>query len=329
MPRPAEQTPQQDPLLTAFLDHLEHERGLSGHTLRSYRSDLRQLAEHTDGLGDLNLAALRSWLAHLHSKGMSRNTLNRKISSVRAFTAFAHRRGDLPNDPAVRLRSATRGTKLPDVLQASHVEELTQQAKAKAEHYDRQPDEPSQQNQEADPQQQQRQLQHQAIAARDYAMIELLYATGIRVAELASLDCTDAHFHNQLLQVLGKGGKERMVPFGKPAEAALKTWLEDFRPLLVNERSGSAMFLGAKGARIDVRVVRRAVDEALSDMGTTAARGPHALRHSAATHMLDGGADLRSVQELLGHSSLATTQIYTHVSTERLKKAYQQAHPRA
>ncbi|WP_120004731.1 tyrosine recombinase XerC [Nesterenkonia muleiensis] len=303
-----------DPLIEQFAAHLRDERRLSGHTVRGYTSDLSQLSEHCGGLQNLRLTVLRTWLADVHSAGLSRNTLNRKTASVRAFTAWAYQRGHLKEDPAVRLRSAPRGTHLPDVLQAGHVEELTDSVRAMREAYAR--------IQDQDP-------VGWAVAVRDEAMIELLYATGIRVSELVGLNLDAVVTERRMLRVLGKGRKERMVPFGNPARRALERWVQQSRAALVGPTSGVALFLGQRGSRIDVRVVRRVVDEALSALGTTSARGPHALRHTAATHLLDGGADLRAVQEMLGHSSLSTTQVYTHISVDRLTKAYAQAHPRA
>lgn len=303
-----------DSLIEQFAAHLRDERRLSEHTLRGYVSDLAQLSEHCAGLRNLQLADVRTWLADLHSSGLSRSTLNRKTASVRAFTAWAYQRGHLKDDPAVRLRSAQGSSRLPDVLQARHIEDLTDSARAMREAYER--------------------IRHEdpvgwAVAVRDEAMIELLYATGIRVSELSGLNLDSVVADRRMIRVLGKGRKERMVPFGLPAQRALERWVQEARSVLAGQRSGVALFLGQRGARIDVRVVRRVVDEALEALGTTSARGPHALRHTAATHLLDGGADLRTVQEMLGHSSLSTTQVYTHISVDRLTAAYAQAHPRA
>lgn len=303
-----------DPLVEEFAAHLRDERRLSEHTVRGYTSDLVQLSAHAGGLRNLGLAQLRTWLAELHAAGLSRSTLNRKTASARAFTAWAQKRGHLSEDPAVRLKAGPRGSHLPDVLQTSHVQGLTEAASQMRQAYARIKDQ--------DP-------TGWAVAVRDEAILELLYATGVRVSELAGLDLNSVDTQRQMLRVLGKGRRERMVPFGAPAQQALHRWTDQARPLLADQRSGEALFLGQRGARIDVRVVRRVVDTALEALGTTSARGPHALRHTAATHLLDGGADLRAVQELLGHASLATTQIYTHVSAERLAKAYAQAHPRA
>lgn len=303
-----------DPLVEEFSAYLRDGRRLSEHTVRGYSSDLLQLSAHVGGLSKLGLASLRTWLAELHEAGLSRSTLNRKTASARAFTSWAHQHGYLTEDPAVRLRSAPRGSRLPDVLQAGHVTELTEAVRGMREAYER--------IREQD-------TMGWAIAVRDEAMIELLYATGIRVSELAGLNLDSVTPERRMIRVLGKGRKERMVPFGVPAQQALERWTQQARPELAGQRSGVALFLGQRGARIDVRVVRRVVDDALAALGTTSARGPHALRHTAATHLLDGGADLRAVQEMLGHSSLSTTQVYTHISVDRLTAAYAQAHPRA
>lgn len=305
---------EQDALLDEFVSHLRHERGLSAHSIRSYSSDLRQLAQSQGPLEDLRLGRIRAWLAELHGQRLSRSTLNRKIASVRAFSSWAHRRGHLPEDPSARLRSSSRGSRLPDVLQEQHVEQLTERLHARSE--------ASARLQEEDP-------EGYAVVLRDEAMVELLYATGMRVSELAGLDLGSFAADRRMVRVLGKGNKERMVPFGAPAERAVRRWLVEGRPELETGESADALFLGRRGRRIDVRVVRRVVDEQLEALGTTAARGPHSLRHSAATHLLEGGADLRTVQELLGHASLSTTQIYTHISVDRLREAYGRSHPRA
>lgn len=303
-----------DELLEEFVAHLRHERRLSDHTVRGYTSDLMQLSAHASGLVNLDLAHLRLWLSELHSAGLARSTLNRKTASVRTFTSWAHKRGHLTADPAVRLKSAPRSNHLPDVLQAGHVQDLTASAQRVREAYSRiKGDDPT----------------GWALAVRDEAIIEVLYATGIRVSELAGLNLDSVEPERRMMKVLGKGRKERMVPFGIPAAQALQRWMTDARSVLSQKDEGQALFLGRRGARIDVRVVRRVIDEALTALGATGARGPHALRHSAATHLLDGGADLRTVQEMLGHASLSTTQIYTHISVDRLTRAYAQAHPRA
>lgn len=303
-----------DPSLEEFTAHLQHQRRLSDHTVRAYQTDLGQLSEHCGGLRALTLRSLRTWLAELHSQGLSRATLNRKTASVRAFSAWAYSHGHLPDDPAVQLRSAPTGRQLPTVLKQDDAGRLADAA------HQRQVD--AAQHRMDDP-------VTWAVAVRDEAMIELLYASGIRVSELAGLQVDSLDTERRMLRVLGKGRRERVVPIGRPAEHAVQRWLDQARHHLVSTDSADAMFLGRRGRRIDVRTIRGIVSGALSDLGTTAASGPHALRHTAATHMLDGGADLRAVQELLGHASLSTTQIYTHVSMERLTAAYRQAHPRA
>ncbi len=306
--------PAQSPLVTEFLKHLQHERGLSLQTIRAYRSDLRQLDAQCGPLERMGLSDIRHWLGDMHQAGLSRSTLNRKTASVRAFTAWAHRRGHLSEDPSVRLRTARRSTHLPDVLQHQHMDQLTAGLASQAAD--------SASAQPLDP------VEH-AMHLRDAAMVELLYATGMRVAELSGLDLASFETGRRMVRLLGKGNKERIVPYGVPAETALQQWWQTGRPVLSNASSATACFLGRRGARIDVRTVRRVVDQQLERLGTTAARGPHALRHTAATHLLEGGADLRTVQELLGHASLSTTQLYTHVTIDSLRDAYGQAHPRA
>ena len=303
-----------DPLIEEFIAHLRDHRRLSENTISGYTGDLEQLSSQCGGLRSLNLAALRTWLADLHAAGLARSTLNRKTASARAFTRWAYRHGHLSEDPAVRLKSAAAGGRLPDVLQTQHVNALTTALtqRRQAAEAAKDTDAPG-----------------WALAVRDEAMVELLYATGIRVSELVGLDLDSIDHQRHLLRVLGKGRKERAVPFGVPAKEALQRWSSQARPVLERASSGGALFLGRHGRRVNVRVVRKSVDDSLSSLGTTAARGPHALRHTAATHLLDGGADLRTVQEMLGHSSLSTTQVYTHISAEKLAAAYSQAHPRA
>lgn len=303
-----------DPLVEEFAAHLREHRRLSEHTIRGYCADLAQLSAHSGGLRRLNLAALRTWLAERHAAGAARSTLNRKTASARAFTTWAYQHGHLREDPAVRLKSAAAGGRLPEVLQSQQVTDLTSGLNVRRRAAESAQESPG---------------PAWAMAVRDEALIELLYATGIRVSELVGLDLDAIDHQRQLVRVMGKGRKERAVPFGKPAQQALQRWTGEAREQLQTSESGSALFLGRQGRRINARVVRKTVDDALAGLGTTAARGPHALRHSAATHLLDGGADLRTVQEMLGHSSLATTQVYTHVSAEKLAAAYSQAHPRA
>ncbi len=295
--------------LESFAAHLRHERDLSPHSVRGYLVDLSQLAEHARALGiadpaDLSTRALRSFLANQQTRGRARTTLARRATSVRGFTAWLSRTGRAAHDPGALIASPKARRELPAVLSRREVEELLAATLASVE-----TDGP--------------------IGLRDLAILELLYATGIRVGELCGLDVDDLDPARRLVRVLGKGRKERSVPFGAPAADALEAWRAQGRPALATAASGPALFLGVRGARLDPRAARKVVHDRLSAVDGAPDLGPHGLRHSAATHLLEGGADLRSVQEVLGHASLGTTQIYTHVSTERLRAAYRQAHPRA
>ena len=309
----AEQPPGLPPnLLRAmegFAAYLSGERAVSPHTRRAYLGDLESLlafaaSEGATELQDLELGTLRRWLGAQSQSGAARATLARRSATIRAFTAWALREEHLDADPALRLKAPKRERSLPGVLQASQLERLLKDLEVCAA--------------DGDP-----------MAVRNRAIVELLYATGVRVGELAGLDMDDLDPDRRTLRVIGKGNKERTVPYGVPSALAVDDWLRRGRPLMVKDTSGPALFLGLRGGRVDQRQVRSVVHGLFEAMGDTSASGPHALRHSAATHLLDGGADLRAVQEILGHSSLATTQIYTHVSVDRLRKSYQQAHPRA
>jgi integrase/recombinase XerC len=289
--------------------HLSAERDLTPHTVRAYLGDLTSLLDHVTRLGHqdltgLDLRALRSWLAKQQSTGKSRTTIARRATSARVFTAWLARTGRIPHDPGSTLASPKAHRTLPPVLRADEARDLVEAAAALAD--------------DGSP-----------AGLRDVAMLELLYATGIRVGELVGLDVDDVDHERGVVRVLGKGRKERMVPFGRPAARTLEQWLERGRPGLYADGAGGALFLGVRGARIDPRAVRTLVHRRIADVPGAPDIGPHGLRHTAATHLLEGGADLRSVQELLGHASLATTQLYTHVSTDRLRSAYLQAHPRA
>jgi integrase/recombinase XerC len=297
--------------LDAYERHLQSERGRSAHTVRAYVGDVVSLLDHAarmscEDVDDLDLAVLRSWLARLRTTGAARTSLARRAASARSFTSWAHREGLLPHDPGVRLASPKARRDLPGVLR-------TDQAAALVTGPDRRRASGS-----ADA----------AVALRDAAVLELLYASGVRVSELCGLNLTDVDHSRRVVRVIGKGAKERSVPYGVPAAKAIDAWLRNGRPALATDRSGTAVFLGARGARMQPTTVRHVVAAYAADAGLPHL-SPHGLRHSAATHLLEGGADLRSVQELLGHASLATTQIYTHVSIERLRSAYRQAHPRA
>jgi integrase/recombinase XerC len=296
-------------VLADYERHLVSERDLAPHTVRAYLADVAGLLEHAERLGksevtELDLRTLRSWLAHQQVTGRSRTTLARRSTAVRVFTAWLARTGRTPADVGSSLRSPKTRQALPPVLRQDEAAELITAAARLAD-------------------------DGSAIGLRDVAMLELLYATGIRVGELTALDLDDLDRSRHVLRVLGKGRKERTVPFGLPAARALDAWLSNGRPHLFSPGAGGALFLGARGGRIDQRAVRTVVHRRIADVPGAPDIGPHGLRHTAATHLLEGGADLRSVQELLGHASLATTQLYTHVSTDRLRAAYRQAHPRA
>ncbi len=296
-------------VVTDFADHLVSERDRSPHTIRAYRSDVTSALawcarEGSSGASEVTLAQLRAWLGELAASGAARSTLSRRSATLRTFFAWAHRTGRVEVDPALRLASPKRTRSLPDVLTKEGATEVLDIAAVAAD--------------DEDP-----------IHLRNRAVLELLYATGIRVGELTGLDVDDVDRTRRVLVVLGKGRKERTVPFGVPAEDALAAWLDRGRPALATGESGPALFLGRRGRRVDPRQVRQVVHELLAHVPDAPDLGPHGLRHSAATHLLEGGADLRMVQELLGHASLATTQIYTHVSLDRLRRSYEQAHPRA
>lgn len=297
-------------LLTAFERNLKVERNLSPHTIRAYMGDLSSLLIHLEKLGlsdirDLELTHLRSWLANQAVKGGARTTLARRAVSIRTFTKWALKNKFVSSDVGASLATPKGHRTLPGVLDVNNAQIAMDSMATRAA-------------QEQTP-----------ISLRDVAMVELLYATGARVGELCGLDIGDIDYSRNTIRVLGKGDKERVIPIGRPAVAALESYLKDGREALVSAQSANAVFLGLRGKRIDQRTVRTVVYEALSAIEGIERMGPHALRHSAATHLLEGGADLRTVQEILGHASLATTQIYTHVSSARLQKVFKQAHPRA
>ncbi|OMC57295.1 recombinase XerC [Mycobacterium sp. IS-836] len=295
-------------ILEEFDEYLALQCGRSAHTRRAYLGDVRSLFEFLDGRGigldGLSLPVLRTWLAGAASAGAARTTLARRTSAIRAFTAWATRRGLLTTDPGARLQMPKAHRTLPAVLRQDQALDAMAAAKSGA--------------QQGDP-----------LALRDRLIVEMLYATGIRVSELCGLDIDDVDFRQRLVRVLGKGNKQRTVPFGVPAADALRAWLDDGRPALLTAESGPALLLGARGRRLDVRQARTVVHQTVAAVSGAPDMGPHGLRHSAATHLLEGGADLRVVQELLGHSSLATTQLYTHVAVSRLRAVHDQAHPRA
>lgn len=307
-----------------YLGHVRHERGYSGHTVDAYASDLADLAgfaaeRGVDDVAGLDLDLLRDWLWVATERGLARATVARRAASARGFCTWLERTGAVAADPAARLRAPRAKRTLPRVVAAPAVTALIEGLQLAAV--------------DGDP-----------VAVRDLAVVELLYACGLRVSELVGLDVDDVDRGNRTVRVTGKGSKERVVPYGAPAAAALDRYLEQARPALlaalaeagsgvastgVAARSGHAVFLGVRGGRLGVRAVHRLVAGLLAELPGSGPAGPHAFRHSAATHLLDGGADLRAVQEYLGHASLGTTQIYTHVSAERLKQTYATAHPRA
>lgn len=304
------------PVIAAFERDLRSVRGRSPHTVRAYGRDVAGLLEHADrmgrsGVGALDLTILRSWLARQRSQGAARSTLARRASAARTFTSWACSAGLLAQDPGPLLSSPVARRALPNVLTVAQAEVL----------FDRHAEQATEPGCAPDP-------GDRAVALRDRAVLEMLYATGVRVGELCGANVPDLDGRRRLLRVLGKGSKERVVPYGLPAEAALEEWLRHGRPVLAGPLSGTALLLGRRGGRLDARTARRVVSEAATRAGL-GHLSPHGLRHSAATHLVEGGADLRTVQEVLGHASLETTQIYTHVTAERLKATYERAHPRA
>lgn len=315
--------------IDAYARHLEIERGYSAQTVRAYRADMSALAEFANTRGvfdteDLTLDLYRDWLWADSQRGLARATLARHSAAARGFSSWASR---VPRptglsasdetsaaasgaavtngaDAAARLRAPKAEKTLPRVLTRQQIDAILASLATSAE--------------EGDP-----------LARRNVAVVELLYAAAIRVSELTGLDVDDVDVERRTVRVLGKGAKERVVPIGVPALSAIRRYLDGARPALATASSGPALFLGARGGRLGTRAVYQLIAGLLADVPGGGPAGPHTLRHTAATHLLDGGADLRAVQEILGHASLGTTQIYTHVSAERLKEAYRIAHPRA
>lgn len=357
-------------VLEAFTDHLRLERGRSEHTVAAYRREARGILAHLREaeripLAELDVAALRSWLAARAESGASAATLARSAAAARTFSAWLAATGRIPHDAGQRLKAPRRGRHLPTVLTALQAEELVTrpaepaardvapalQPPPEASRPRQVPDAPAVDAAEA--------RRRRAVALRDLAILELLYSSGLRVSELVALDVDDLDRARRTVRVIGKGDKERIVPVGVPALDAVAAWEREGRPVLAAAGSGTsaagastrrarasdaaagpasaapraaegrALFLGARGRRIGDRAVRTIVDRAARGAGISRHVTPHTLRHTAATHLVEGGADLRSVQDFLGHSSLATTQIYTHVSAERLRRTIDQAHPRA
>lgn len=339
--------------LGEYCTYLRANRGLSENTLRAYRHDVGDCLRFLERrgvreLGEVGIEDLRAWMAG-ESRSHARSSMARKTVAVRGFFAWARDHGVTPADPAAVLMTPKIPMTLPVVLNESQAERLMDSAGAACRAADGgargagADDGGAADGRAADGEAagaapagggdaagagRRDAARHAALALRDAAMLEVLYATGVRVAELVGLDLGDVTFDNRTMRVTGKGDKQRVVPFGVPAQRALERWIGGGRPALAGARSGDALFLGARGSRIDQRVVRQVVHERAAQAGVPDI-GPHALRHSAATHLLDGGADLREVQEMLGHASLRTTQRYTHVSIEQLKQRYGQAFPRA
>ncbi|CAB4577024.1 unannotated protein [freshwater metagenome] len=295
-------------LIAQYEEHLAMVRNLSDNSIRGYVGDLESFLAHMEKLNvlefkDLTIEHIRSWLANLQTTGVARSTLTRRIVSIRAFTNWAAANGWLTSDLGAKLAIPKAHRTLPEILNVDEAAQVLKALEVKAGE------------------------EVTAINLRDLAMLEVLYASGIRVSELCGLNLGDIDQNRNTLSVIGKGDRQRVVPLGIPAIKALQNYLSNGRAEFLNNKSADAVFLGTRGKRIDQRTVREVVYEAMKAVGAT--MGPHGIRHSAATHLLEGGADLRTVQEILGHASLATTQIYTHVSPERLQSAYKQAHPRA
>lgn len=294
-----------------FVSYLKIEKNRSSNTIRTYKTDLELFLQFASGNGikkleDIELNTFRLWLADQKDKGSSNSTISRRSSTARVFSTWAFKKGLVKTDSAIRLISPKVNKSLPKVLGQKQAKTLMQTASNVVDE-----DETVE------------------IRRRDHAILEVLYSSGIRVAELTGLDIKDLDFTRSTMRVIGKGNKERVVPFGQPAKQALGNYINDARTKFINEKSGNALFIGSRGKRLDTRQVRRIVAKAIKRVEGAPDISPHDLRHSAATHMLEGGADLRIVQELLGHSSLATTQKYTHVTIERLREVFAKAHPRA
>ena len=293
-------------------EYLRLGRRMSPHTISAYLADLRSLLDFLSLRQDateeqlrdaLTQRAIRSWLAQTLADGGARSTIARHTAAIRNFTTWALREGILPSDPAALLSYPRADQRLPSPLDESDARMLLNAARDEA-------------------------ATGGASQIRNWAILELTYACGLRVSEVCALDVSSLNREALTVRVVGKGNKERVVPYGPPAADALDHWLVRGRPQLAGERSGQALFLGDKGGRIDPRIVRSMVHKMAAHAGVHDV-APHGLRHSTATHLLQGGADLRAVQEMLGHSSLSTTQRYTHVDTARLSAIYQRAHPRA
>lgn len=291
-----------------FADYLQAARGFSVNTVKAYETDVLDLATYLSKLevnqvAQIELDQVRDWLFAADQSGLAKSTLARKSAAIRSFSAWLKKNELVDVDFAQRLKSPKSTRSLPKVVSRETLAEIFQTLSSNANI-------------------------ENPNAMRDLLAIEILYASGCRVSELVGLNLEDVDYARNILRVMGKGSKQRMVPFGVPAREALDAWVRHGRSQFLNDKSGQALLINSRGQRLGVRQVYALV-ALLTDGTPTGATGPHALRHSAATHLLDGGADLRAVQELLGHASLGTTQIYTHVSVERLRDGYEKAHPRA
>ena len=307
-----------DDAVKAWQRHLDARQGFSQATVRSYGADLGTLAQFLEKengtpptLSDVTARSLRAWLASRVEHGRARSTITRGAAAVRAFTRWAVQMGHMDDDPAGALQTAGTPSRLPAVMDSEQVDALLTHAQQRV--------------------QVATDLEQRTWAVRDWTMLEILYGSALRIGELCSLNVASVQAQDRLLRVFGKGGKERMVPYGRPADRALTHWLELRERLTADgcvAADQTALFVGKRGGRINPRVARAAVSTLAREVDLPAV-APHGLRHSAATHLLEGGADLRHVQEYLGHASLQTTQRYTHVDVTRLSKTYRQAHPRA
>jgi len=295
-------------LASGFAEYLHAARGYSANTIKSYSADIEDLSQYLalqkiERADQIDLDVLRDWLYAISQRGLAKSSIARKSAAVRSFTAWLLSSGEINTDPGLRLKSPKADRPLPKVVAKDSLVEIFEYLTRAA-------------------------VTGEPEAIRDQLVFELLYATGARVSEIVGLNLLDVDFGRNIISVMGKGSKQRMVPFGTPARESLERWLAGTRQSLATDPSEQALLISSKGRRLGVRAVYQLVARLLAATPTGAA-GPHTLRHTAATHLLDGGADLRAVQELLGHASLGTTQIYTHVSVERLRAGYQNAHPRA
>jgi integrase/recombinase XerC len=292
--------------IEGFLEDLQHRRGHSAHTIKNYRSDLFQFttflgeAMSIEHVAEVDVLAIRAFLADLHRHGLARSSIARKLASVRTFFRYLTREGKLTQNPARLVSTPRLDHKIPARVEQSEVERLLECPDASTQ-----------------------------LGRRDRAILEILYATGLRVSELVSLDLARVDLENMLVRVFGKGGKERIVPFGELASRAIRAYLVDRLELVQRGRGTDALFVNARGGRLTARSVQRLLERYLRDAALRSSLSPHSLRHAFATHLLERGCDLRSIQELLGHQSLSTTQKYTSLSTQKLLDVYEKSHPKA